>query len=145
MKISEIITEWTDSTRAKKYNPDSRTYGKDYEQYAMPHLNDPVMDKSVGFQDVDQDELMYEPDLEQPSMDAALKSKIENAIKGLTVKERAVLTLIYGLNGHDEHTLVDVSEHLGISPGRVKQIEAKALRKFLHPTRSDSLRGHLED
>ena len=145
MKISEIITEWTDSTRAKMYNPSGKTYGKDYENYAMPQLDDPVMDKAIGFQDVDQDELMYEPDLEKSSMDSALKSKIEKSIANLNPRERTVLTLRFGLNGHDEHTLEKIGKMFGVHPTRIAQIEAKALRKLRHPSRSDPLRGHIED
>jgi RNA polymerase sigma factor (sigma-70 family) len=145
MKISEIITEWTDSTRAKMYNPSGKTYGKDYENYAMPQLDDPVMDKSVGFQDVDQDELMYEPDLDELPMSTALKSKIEKSIADLSPRERTVLTLRFGLNGHDEHTLEKIGKMFGVHPTRIAQIEAKALRKLRHPSRSDPLRGHIED
>lgn len=144
MKISEILTEWTDALRAKKYNPDGKTYGKDYENYKMPQLDDPVMDKSVGFQDVDQDELMYEPDLDELPMSNALKLNIEKGIASLNPKERAVLTLRFGLNGHEEHTLEDIGKRFGVQQERIRQIEAKALRKLRHPSRSDPLRGHID-
>jgi RNA polymerase sigma factor (sigma-70 family) len=145
MRVKEFITEWTDADRAKKYNPDGKTYGKDYENYTMPQLDDPVMDKAIGFQDVDQDELMYEPDLDELPMSNALKSKIEKGIASLSPKERAVLTLRFGLGGHDEHTLADIGKRFGVQQERIRQIEARALRKLRHPSRSDPLRGHIED
>lgn len=145
MKISEILTEWTDSIRAKKYNPSGKTYGKDYENYKMPQLDDPVMDKSVGFQDVDTDELMYEPDLDELPMSAALKSKIENSISSLSPRERAVITLRFGLGGHEEHTLEKIGKRLGVQHERIRQIEARALRKLRLSFRSDPLRGHIGD
>lgn len=140
MRAKEFITEWTDSARAKNYNPDSSTYAGN----KMPTLDDPVMDKSMGFQDVNQDELMYEPDLEKYSMDAALKSKIEKSIASLNPRERAVLILRFGLNGHEEHTLEDIGKRFGVQQERIRQIEAKALRKMRHPSRIDSLVGHLD-
>lgn len=140
MKIKEIISEWTDAARAKRYNPNSATYAGN----KMPTLDDPVMDKSVGFPEVDRYELEYDPDLEKSSMDDALKRKVERLMAGLTAQERAVLTLRFGLNGHEEHTLADIGKRLGVQQERIRQVEAKALRKLRHPSRSDSLVGHLD-
>ena len=144
MRAYEFITEWTDALRAKNYNPSGKTYGKDYKNYKMPQLDDPVMDKSVGFQDVDQDELMYEPDLDELPMSNALKLKIEKGIASLPPRDRAVLTLRFGLNGHEEHTLEDIGKRFGVSSTRIMHIEAQALRKLRHPSRSDPLLGHLD-
>ena len=54
----------------------------------------------------------------------------------LTEKERKVISLRYGLNGEDEHTLVQIGLKFNVSQERIRQLEAKAFRKLRHPSRS---------
>ncbi|MCY4147236.1 MAG: sigma-70 family RNA polymerase sigma factor [Chloroflexi bacterium] len=73
-----------------------------------------------------------------------LKEQIRAALGVLSERERNVLDLRFGLtNGHD-NTLEEVGSLLGVTRERIRQIEAKALRKLRHPTRSRQLRDYLE-
>ncbi len=89
------------------------------------------------------------PELMLPAMQDAiidqqdkLKS-IEHALSTLTPREGKVIRLRFGLGGGDEHPLKEVGVALGVSTERVRQIEAKALRKLRHKSRSRALRGYL--
>jgi len=53
----------------------------------------------------------------------------------LNEQEREVLSLRFGLDGHDRHTLADIGRHLDVSRERIRQVELKALRKLRHLTR----------
>ncbi len=73
-----------------------------------------------------------------------LKEQIRGALKVLNDREREVLEMRFGLNDGQYHTLEEVGKHFGVTRERIRQIEAKALRKLRHPTRSRPLRYHLE-
>jgi len=80
-------------------------------------------------------------------MDAAaremLRDQVQNALAALTDRERQVLELRYGLLDGKDHTLEEVGKHFQVTRERIRQIEAKALRKLRHPTRSHQLREYL--
>jgi RNA polymerase primary sigma factor len=80
-------------------------------------------------------------------MDAAaremLREQVQNALAALTDREREVLELRYGLIDGKDHTLEEVGQHFQVTRERIRQIEAKALRKLRHPTRSHQLREYL--
>jgi RNA polymerase primary sigma factor len=80
-------------------------------------------------------------------MDAAarelLREQVQNALAALTDREREVLELRYGLVDGKDHTLEEVGRHFKVTRERIRQIEAKALRKLRHPTRSRHLRDYL--
>jgi RNA polymerase primary sigma factor len=80
-------------------------------------------------------------------MDAAaremLREQVQSALAGLTDREREVLELRYGLIDGKDHTLEEVGQHFNVTRERIRQIEAKALRKLRHPTRSHQLREYL--
>ncbi|MBI3762130.1 MAG: RNA polymerase sigma factor RpoD [Chloroflexi bacterium] len=72
-----------------------------------------------------------------------LKEQVRNALNVLTERERAVLEMRYGLKDGQDHTLEEVGQHFQVTRERIRQIEAKALRKLRHPTRSRQLRDYL--
>jgi len=73
-----------------------------------------------------------------------LKEQIRSALGVLSEREREVLELRFGLLDGQDHTLEEVGKHFGVTRERIRQIEAKALRKLRHPTRSRQLRDYLE-
>jgi len=89
-------------------------------------------------------------DEDAPSpMDAAaremLREQVQHALASLSEREREVLELRFGLRDGKEHTLEEVSHYFNVTRERVRQIEAKALRKMRHPARSRDLRDYLGD
>jgi RNA polymerase primary sigma factor len=72
-----------------------------------------------------------------------LKEQIHNALVVLNEREREVLEMRFGLLDGEDHTLEEVGKYFGVTRERIRQIEAKALRKLRHPTRSRSLRDYL--
>jgi RNA polymerase primary sigma factor len=89
-------------------------------------------------------------DVDAPSpMDSAskemLRKQIQHALASLTDRERDVLELRFGLRDGKEHTLEEVSRFFDVTRERVRQIEAKALRKLRHPSKSRELRDYLGD
>lgn len=73
-----------------------------------------------------------------------LKEQIRNALGVLSDREREVLQMRFGLIDGQDHTLEEVGKHFGVTRERIRQIEAKALRKLRHPTRSRQLRDYLD-
>jgi RNA polymerase primary sigma factor len=80
-------------------------------------------------------------------MDAAaremLREQVQHALAALSERERQVLELRFGLIDGKDHTLEEVSRYFNVTRERIRQIEAKALRKLRHPTRSRHLRDYL--
>jgi RNA polymerase primary sigma factor len=72
-----------------------------------------------------------------------LREQIQQALDGLLERERQVLELRFGLMDGKEHTLEEVSRFFNVTRERIRQIEAKALRKLRHPARSRPLRDYL--
>jgi RNA polymerase primary sigma factor len=89
-----------------------------------------------------EDETMPQP-LELASHQL-LKSQIGDALNKLTERERKIIILRFGLEDGRFRTLEEVGREFGITRERIRQIEAKALRKLRHPTYSRKLRGYLE-
>lgn len=73
-----------------------------------------------------------------------LKEQILSALAILSEREREVLQMRFGLVDGYDHTLEEVGKYFGVTRERIRQIEAKALRKLRHPTRSRQLRDYLE-
>ena len=72
-----------------------------------------------------------------------LKEQVQSALAILTDREREVLEMRFGLKDGQDHTLEEVGQHFRVTRERIRQIEAKALRKLRHPTRSRALRDYL--
>jgi RNA polymerase primary sigma factor len=72
-----------------------------------------------------------------------LKEQVRGALSVLNEREREVLEMRFGLRDGQEHTLEEVGKYFGVTRERIRQIEAKALRKLRHPTRSRPLRDYL--
>lgn len=74
-----------------------------------------------------------------------LREQVQHALEALSEREREVLELRFGLKDGKEHTLEEVSRYFDVTRERIRQIEAKALRKLRHPARSRELRDFLGD
>ena len=73
-----------------------------------------------------------------------LKEQTESVLKTLTPREEKVIKMRFGLGDGSEHTLEEVGQSFAVTRERIRQIEAKALRKLRHPSRSRKLRAFLE-
>ncbi len=81
----------------------------------------------------------------QSAMHNHLQDKINDVLKTLTYRERAIIKLRYGLGDGNSYTLEETGRIFKVTRERIRQIEAKALRKLQHHTRSDHLRGFVEN
>ena len=70
-----------------------------------------------------------------------LREKIDEALESLTEREAKILKMRFGLGGGSEHTLEEVGQQFKVTRERIRQIEAKALRKLKHPSRSKKLKS----
>ena len=73
-----------------------------------------------------------------------LKEQTSSVLKTLTPREEKVIKMRFGLDDGSEHTLEEVGQSFAVTRERIRQIEAKALRKLRHPSRSRNLRAFLE-
>ena len=73
-----------------------------------------------------------------------LREQLSDVLETLTVREKRVLELRFGLEDGRSRTLEEVGQHFGVTRERIRQIEAKALRKLRHPSRSKRLKDFLE-
>ncbi|MCP1673200.1 RNA polymerase primary sigma factor [Natronocella acetinitrilica] len=74
-----------------------------------------------------------------------LKEAVRGVLGGLTPREAKVLRMRFGIDMNTDHTLEEVGKQFDVTRERIRQIEAKALRKLRHPTRSESLRSFLDE
>ena len=95
------------------------------------HLGDFIEDKNV-----------------EAPVDSALTSGLSKATRdildGLTDREARVICMRFGIGMNTDHTLEEVGKQFDVTRERIRQIEAKALRKMRHPTRSEKLRSYLD-
>ncbi len=117
-------------------------------QRILQSAEEPVsLERPVGDEDSSQLGDFIEDDDALEPMDAAaremLREQVQNALGALSERERQVLELRFGLIDGKDHTLEEVSRYFNVTRERIRQIEAKALRKLRHPTRSRHLREYL--
>ncbi len=74
-----------------------------------------------------------------------LRESTRMVLAGLTAREAKVLRMRFGIDMNTDHTLEEVGKQFDVTRERIRQIEAKALRKLRHPTRSDHLRSFLDE
>ncbi len=73
-----------------------------------------------------------------------LRESTQNMLAGLTPREAKVLRMRFGIDMNTDHTLEEVGKQFDVTRERIRQIEAKALRKLRHPTRSEKMRSFLD-
>ena len=74
-----------------------------------------------------------------------LREATREVLSSLTAREAKVLRMRFGIDMNTDHTLEEVGKQFDVTRERIRQIEAKALRKLRHQTRSDHLRGFLDE
>ena len=80
---------------------------------------------------------------DQAATGSGLKESTHTVLAGLTPREAKVLRMRFGIDMNTDHTLEEVGKQFDVTRERIRQIEAKALRKLRHPTRSDQLKSFL--
>ncbi len=89
-----------------------------------------------------QDENMQSP-IDSATAESLREATLE-ILETLTPREAKVLRMRFGIEMNTDHTLEEVGKQFDVTRERIRQIEAKALRKLRHPTRSEKLRSFLE-
>ncbi len=92
-------------------------------------------------------DFIEDQNIESPSESAnssALREATRDVLEGLTAREAKVLRMRFGIDMNTDHTLEEVGKQFDVTRERIRQIEAKALRKLRHPARSDQLRNFLD-
>ncbi|MBQ1767116.1 MAG: RNA polymerase sigma factor RpoD, partial [Aquincola sp.] len=79
------------------------------------------------------------------AMQAGLRDVVKDILDSLTPREAKVLRMRFGIEMSTDHTLEEVGKQFDVTRERIRQIEAKAIRKLKHPSRSDKLRTYLDN
>ncbi|MDP6415131.1 MAG: sigma-70 family RNA polymerase sigma factor, partial [Gammaproteobacteria bacterium] len=74
-----------------------------------------------------------------------LKESTVNILESLTPREAKVLRMRFGIHMNQDHTLEEVGKQFDVTRERIRQIEAKALRKLRHPSRSEKLKSFMDE
>jgi RNA polymerase primary sigma factor len=80
----------------------------------------------------------------EAAMQSGLRAVVSEVLDGLTAREAKVLRMRFGIDMSSDHTLEEVGRQFDVTRERIRQIEAKAMRKLKHPSRSDKLRTYAE-
>ena len=80
----------------------------------------------------------------EAAMHSGLRDVVKDILDGLTLREAKVLRMRFGIEMSTDHTLEEVGKQFDVTRERIRQIEAKAIRKLKHPSRSDKLRTYLD-
>ncbi|HDJ86586.1 MAG TPA: RNA polymerase sigma factor RpoD, partial [Chromatiales bacterium] len=92
-------------------------------------------------------DFIEDPNIDSPVDSATmegLREATRSVLAGLTPREAKVLRMRFGIDMNTDHTLEEVGKQFDVTRERIRQIEAKALRKLRHPTRSETLRSFLD-
>ena len=73
-----------------------------------------------------------------------IRDRVKDILDSLTPREAKVLRMRFGIEMSTDHTLEEVGKQFDVTRERIRQIEAKALRKLKHPSRSDKLRSFID-
>jgi RNA polymerase primary sigma factor len=107
-------------------------------------IQDPIaLQTPVGDEDTELEDFIGDKNSPSPYLDAEkteISEQIQQVLKTLTPKEEMVIRMRFGIGADRDHTLEEVGRHLSITRERVRQIEAKALRKLKHPSRLKALK-----
>ncbi len=107
-------------------------------------IQDPIaLQTPVGDEDTELEDFIGDKNSPSPYFDAEkteTSEQIQKVLKTLTPKEETVVRMRFGIGADRDHTLEEVGRHLSITRERVRQIEAKALRKLKHPSRLKALK-----
>jgi len=107
-------------------------------------IQDPIaLQTPVGDEDTELEDFIGDKNSPSPYSDAEkieTSEQIQMVLKTLTPKEEKVISMRFGIGADRDHTLGEVGRHLSITRERVRQIEAKALRKLKHPSRLKALK-----
>ncbi|MEC7910139.1 MAG: RNA polymerase sigma factor RpoD, partial [Pseudomonadota bacterium] len=98
-------------------------------------------DTTLG--DFIKDDTIDSPD--ESATEENLKEATDDILGSLTAREAKVLRMRFGIGMNTDHTLEEVGKQFDVTRERIRQIEAKALRKLRHPTRSSHLKGFLDE
>ena len=99
-------------------------------------------DEDSHLGDFIEDVNMSSPD--DTATETGLRESVHNILAGLTPREAKVLRMRFGIDMNTDHTLEEVGKQFDVTRERIRQIEAKALRKLRHPSRSEQLRSFLD-
>ena len=80
----------------------------------------------------------------EAAMQASLRAVVSELLDGLTAREAKVLRMRFGIDMSSDHTLEEVGKQFDVTRERIRQIEAKAMRKLKHPSRADKIRMYAE-
>ena len=100
-------------------------------------------DEDSNLGDFIEDHTIHSP--QDSATGQGLKESTHTVLSGLTPREAKVLRMRFGIDMNTDHTLEEVGKQFDVTRERIRQIEAKALRKLRHPTRSDQLKSFLNE
>jgi len=154
-QINKILRVSRRLVQEKGKEPTSEDIGKELDMdpdkvnEILKASQDPIsLEAPIGEeQDLNLSDLIEDQNAESPQNSASknlLKAQISDVLDTLSPRERQVIEYRFGINDGRPRTLEEVGQTFGVTRERIRQIEAKALRKLRHPTRSLTLRDYLE-
>lgn len=116
---------------------------KIYRDYSSASYKYDVLNNSLSIEDNPEELNRMVVEYDNVILNHLLERDIDEIFKTLTPREARVLELRFGLKKQKKLTLMEVGREFGVQQERIRQIEAKALRKLRHPTRSIKLRDYI--